>query len=184
MGTNDIDTCVQAMNIMAAGDLDELRDLIHPEAVNREAAAEPPDTRVQGPAAFAATARWLRSAFADLRFDIHEAVASDDLVVVHCTMSGRQTGTFVTYDEDGRVAQAFPSTGRRMAVTHTHWTRMRDGKVIEHWANRDDLGQAVQLGWVPPTPLYLWRMARAKRQAATRGHYASRSLTRGSTSVP
>ena len=51
-----------------------------------------------------------------------------------------------------------------MAVTQTHWTRMRDGKVVEHWANRDDLAQARQLRWVPPTPLYLWRMARAKRQ--------------------
>lgn len=154
------------MKIMASGELGEPREVIHPDAVNREAKDEPPDCRVTGPAAFAATARWLRSAFADLDFDIHEAVASDDLVVVHCTMSGRQVGTFVTYDEHGRVAQAFPPTGRRMAVTHTHWTRMRDGQVVEHWANRDDLAQGTQLRWVPPTPLYLWRMARAKRTAA------------------
>jgi predicted ester cyclase len=165
VSTDDIETAVQAMKIMASGDLGELREFIHPDAVNREAEAEPPDCRGRGPAAFAATARWLRSAFDDLNFDIHEAVAADDLVVVHCTMSGRQVGTLVTYDEHGRVAQAFPSTGRRMAVTHTHWTRMRDGKVVEHWANRDDLGQSLQLRWVPPTPIYLWRMARAKRQA-------------------
>ena len=37
--------------------------------------------------------------------------------------------------------------------------------VIEHWANRDDLGMAQQAGWVPPTPLFLLRMALAKRKA-------------------
>ena len=41
---------------------------------------------------------------------------------------------------------------------------MADGKVIEHWANRDDLGTAVQLGWVPPSPVYLARAALTKRR--------------------
>lgn len=49
----------------------------------------------KGPAAYYATALWLRSAFSDLHFDIHEAVADADLVVLHATMSGRHTGTFV-----------------------------------------------------------------------------------------
>jgi hypothetical protein len=31
---------------------------------------------------------------------------------------------------------------------------------------RDDLGMARQLGWIPPSPAYLIRMARAKRRAA------------------
>jgi hypothetical protein len=43
-----------------------------------------------------------------------------------------------------------------------------DGKVIEHWANRDDIGTAVQLGWVPPSPLYLLRSAVAKWRARRR----------------
>ena len=42
---------------------------------------------------------------------------------------------------------------------------MRDGQVVEHWANRDDMGTALQLGWIPPSPAYLVRMARATRQA-------------------
>jgi hypothetical protein len=80
-------------------------------------------------------------------------------------MSGRQVGTFLAYDEAGEVAQAFPAKGRTFAITQTHWFRISDGQVLEHWANRDDLGMATQLGWVPPTPAYLWRMARAKRHA-------------------
>lgn len=165
MYTTGTDLCVRSMKIMASGDLDELASVVHPEAVNREAKDEPPDCRGRGPAAFAATARWLRAAFADLDFEIHDVATDGDLVVVHCTMSGRQVGTFVAYDESGAVAQAFPARGRTLAITQTHWFRTRDGQVVEHWANRDDLGLATQLGWVPPTPAYLWRMASAKRHA-------------------
>jgi predicted ester cyclase len=165
MLTTDTDICVRSMTIMASGDLDDLTRIVHPQAVNREAKDEPPACRGEGPAAFAATARWLRAAFADLNFDVHDAVSDGDLIAVHCTMSGRQVGPFVTYDERGEVAQAFPPTGRTFAITQSHWFRMKDGQVVEHWANRDDLGMATQLGWVPPTPAFLWRMARAKRHA-------------------
>ncbi|GAA4950328.1 ester cyclase [Actinoplanes utahensis] len=165
MPTTDTDICVNSMTIMASGDLAELTGVVHPQAVNREAKDEPPTCRGQGPAAFAATAHWLRAAFADLKFTVHDAVADGDLIAVHCTMSGRQVGPFVAYDEHGEVAQAFPATGRAFAVTHSHWFRMKDSQVIEHWANRDDQGMAAQLGWIPPTPVFLWRMARAKRHA-------------------
>ena len=63
------------------------------------------------------------------------------------------------------IAAVFPPRGRTFAVTQTHWFRMRDGKVAEHWANRDDLGMGQQLGWNPPTPGYLVRMLLATRRA-------------------
>ena len=80
-------------------------------------------------------------------------------------MSGRHVRTFIGYEEDARVEEAFPPTGKTFATTQTHWLRIADGRVIEHWANRDDLGTAFQLGWVPPSPLYLLRAAVAKRRA-------------------
>jgi predicted ester cyclase len=159
------DACVRSMKIMMSGDLEELAQVVHPRAVNREAKDEPPACRGEGPAAFAATARWLREPFEDLAMEIHDVVVDGDLVSVHCTMSGRQVGPFVAYGKQGEVAQAFPSNGRTFAVTQSHWFRVEDGRVIEHWANRDDLGMAAQLGWVPPTPVFLWRMVRAKRHA-------------------
>jgi predicted ester cyclase len=155
----------RSIHTMGDGDLDAFAAVIHPAATNREARTEPPATRATGPAAYHGTALWLREAFADLHWEIHNVVAEGDLVVVHTTMSGRQTGPFVVYDEDGRVKVAFPPTGRSFAVTQTHWLRVADGLVIEHWANRDDQGMAEQLGWVPPTPAYLLRMAMAKRRA-------------------
>jgi predicted ester cyclase len=161
--------CIDSMMIMSCGTVVEFERVLHPNAVNREALSEPPATRVPGPEGFYATALWLREAFADLAFDIHDVVAENDLVVVHNTMSGRHHGPFVEYDADGEVATVFPPTGRTFASKQTHWFRIADGKVIEHWANRDDIGTATQLGWVPPSPAYLFRMARAKRKARRAG---------------
>jgi predicted ester cyclase len=155
----------RAIQIMADGTLADFEAVVHPAAVNREAATEPPACRGAGPAAFFATALWLRAAYADLRWAVHDVVAEGDLVVLHATMSGRHVGTFVSYDANGRPAQAFPPTGKAFASTQTHWLRLADGKVIEHWANRDDLGTATQLGWAPPALPYLVRMALATRRA-------------------
>ncbi len=153
------------LNLMATGTLAEFEAIVHPDARNLEDVSEPPASRGRGAAAFHATALWLRAAYSDLNWTVHEVVEQDDLVVVHATMSGRQTGTFVAYGPDARPAQAFPATGRTFATTQTHWFRMRDGLCIEHWANRDDLGTSAQLGWTPPSPLYLVRMALATRRA-------------------
>ena len=156
---------LRSIEIMADGTPEDFEAVVHPLAHNREGIDEPPACRGSGPAAFYATALWLRAAYADLSWEIHDVVADAELVVVHATMSGRQTGTFITYGQEGLPAQAFPATGKTFASTQSHWLRIADGKVIEHWANRDDLGTAVQLGWAPPSPGYLVRMAVATRRA-------------------
>jgi predicted ester cyclase len=168
MDTTHIDAkelCVRQVHSMVDGSLEDFEDIVHPDAHNREGVDEPPASRGRGPAAFYATALWLRDAYAGLHLDIQDVVAEGDLVVLHATMSGRHTGTFVGYDADARPAQAFPPTGKRFATTQTHWFRVADGKVIEHWANRDDLGTASQLGWAPPSPLYMIKMFLATRKA-------------------
>jgi predicted ester cyclase len=159
---------VASIHAMGSGTLVDFEGLYTDDAVNREAKTEPPDTRGTGPAALYATARWLRTAFSDLIWQVHDVAHDDDLVVVHATMSGRQTGPFVAYRPDGEIAAVFPPRGRTFAVTQTHWFRMRDGRVAEHWANRDDLGMGQQLGWNPPTPVYLARMLLATRRARRR----------------
>ncbi|MGN5382281.1 hypothetical protein BIV25_32070 [Streptomyces sp. MUSC 14] len=159
------DIAIRCVQMMAEGSLADFEKFVHPDAVNRESRAEPQAARLRGPRAYHASALWLRAAYSDMEWRIEETVAEGDLVVLHTTMSGRHTGTFVTYDENARPSGAFPATGKTFSVTHTHWCRMDDGQLIEHWANRDDLGQSLQLGWVPPTPLYILRMQRALRLA-------------------
>lgn len=68
------------------------------------------------------------------------------MTVLHVTMSGRHTGDFVTYGPDAKVERVFVPTGKAFEVTQTHWQRIREGQVVEHWANRDDQGDAGGLG--------------------------------------
>jgi predicted ester cyclase len=155
---------IDSVRVMANGGYADLVRLVHPHGVNREAKAEPPAAATAGPDGFWATAHWLRTAFSELDFKIHDVAVEGDLAVVYATMSGRHTGPMVTY-ASGEVESVMPPTGKRFATTQTHWLRLQDGQVVEHWANRDDIGMARQLGWVPPTPLFLLRQAVAVRRA-------------------
>src|SRR5215213_4292755 len=94
---------LRSIDLMSGGTLDEFHELVHPECVNHEAKAEPPATRGRGPAAMYATALWLQAAYADLSWEIHAVVVERDVVAIHCTMSGRHVGDFVSYTEDGSV---------------------------------------------------------------------------------
>ena len=157
---------VRSIHAMASGDRADFEPLYHPLAVDRENPVQPPSSRVPGPAGFYSTALWLRAAFADLRYDIHHAIADGDLVAVNSTMNGRHVSPWAVYNDAGEIDNVFPPTHKTFAATQSHWFRIKDGVIIEHWANRDDLGHARQLGWIPPTPAYLVRMMLAKRHAA------------------
>jgi steroid delta-isomerase-like uncharacterized protein len=155
--------------IVAAGDLDRMEHNVTADFLNIRSAEEPRATRQPGPDGLRATSQWLRQTFAELRFEIHDIVIQDDRVAALVTMHARQHGTFLAYDDPaGRVTNAFPSNGRTLEVRQTHWFRMRDGKISEHDAIRDDLEMARQLNWLPPTPAYLVRMLLALRRERRR----------------
>jgi predicted ester cyclase len=162
---SSVQLCIGSIALMAAGDRAAFDRVVHPQARNREMADEPPACREPGPAGFFAKAQWLRAAFTDLAFDVHDTVAQGDLVVVHVTMRGRHTGPMVMHRNDGTVGDVFPPTGGTFAMPQTHWFRLADGLVVEHWASCVDIGTAQQLGWVPRSPGYLVRMAAARGRA-------------------
>jgi hypothetical protein len=65
------------------------------------------------------------------------------------TMSGTHQGPLM----------GMPPTGRSVRTNHMHFVRFRDGKAVEHWGARDDLGMMRQLGLVViPGPRLLGRM--------------------------
>jgi predicted ester cyclase len=53
---------------------------------------------------------------------------------------------------EGGVFAASTPTGRSVSATRT-WLRIRDGQIVERWANRDDLGLTRQPGLLDDTPL-------------------------------
>jgi predicted ester cyclase len=146
------DLVVRDFRLMENWDDDEAAAIIGPTMHNDESVAEPPAARQPGVAGARATYDWLHSAYSDLRWTIHRVVSEGDWAVAHTTMSGRQTGPFTTFTPDGEVGQVFPATGRDFAASQTHWFRIAGGQLVEHRADRDDLGQALQLGWFGPPP--------------------------------
>jgi predicted ester cyclase len=165
VSTDPISVAVNSIHAMAEGDRADFEALYTADAVDRENKVQPPSSRVPGPDGFYSTALWLRAAFAGLRYDIHHAIVNGNLVAVNSTMNGRHVTPWIVYTDDADVDTVFPPTHKTFAMTQSHWFRIDNGRISEHWANRDDIGTAKQLGWIPPTPGYLFKMARAKRRA-------------------
>jgi predicted ester cyclase len=117
------------------GNLDAVDELVHPEFVNHEA---PPDNP-QGPEGLKETVSWLRGLWGPMRAEVEDVICEDDKVVARVIMHGHHVGEFL-----GR-----PPTGKEFAAEQIHIWRFEDGKLIEHWSVRDDLGQALQLGLLP-----------------------------------
>jgi predicted ester cyclase len=122
--------------IYTKGDLELANELIHPDFVDHEPAHPEQPT---GPDSVKQTVRHLQAAFGDLRFEVEDEIAEGDKVVQLATMSGRHTGPLV-----GREA-----TGKEFSVRHIYIWRIADGKIVEHWGSRDDLGLLGQLGLLP-----------------------------------
>lgn len=83
----------------------------------------------------------LKGAFPDLVFDIDDIVTEGDGIVVRWTARGTNTGDYF----------GMPATGKPIEITGMNTWVTRDGKAIEGWVNRDDMGLLQQLG-VIPTP--------------------------------
>lgn len=139
----DLDTAkavaIASFRLIETGDSELAGRIIAPDFINREAEGDPDQTprNLHGPAGFLATGLWLREAFADLRFEDLDAITEGERVAVQATMTGRHTGEF----------QGIQPTGKIFRQRQIHLFRLRGGKIIEHVAQRDDLGLLLQLGW-------------------------------------
>ncbi len=71
-----------------------------------------------------------------MRYEPQDVFSAGNRVVVRSLMSGTHTGEFMGH----------PATGKRFTYQQIHIFRVNDGKVAEHWANRDDVGLFQQLG--------------------------------------
>lgn len=76
---------------------------------------------------------------------IHEMVAEGDWVACRLTVLGRHK-IQPPVPLDGGIYLLSEPDGRSFSFQHIHMFMIVDGKIKEHWANRDDLGAARQLG--------------------------------------
>jgi steroid delta-isomerase-like uncharacterized protein len=83
---------------------------------------------------------------------IREIVAVDDCVVVRFERLLRHTGTS-QMPIDGGLLMGVPPTDRTFIQKHIHWWTLNDGLITSHRACRDDVGEMMQLGLLPPSPM-------------------------------
>jgi ketosteroid isomerase-like protein len=76
---------------------------------------------------------------------LHEVVAEGDWVAVRTTCEGIHSAK-PEIPVNGGIFVGLEPSGRRYSVQHLHLFRVAEGKLVEHWANRDDLGAARQIG--------------------------------------
>jgi steroid delta-isomerase-like uncharacterized protein len=117
------------------GKLEVLDELLARDYVNHSSSIPDP---APGPAGVKPIVAAMRHAFPDLQYRINQLVAGDDAVAVRVTLSGTHRGDFF-----GNAP-----TGKRFEVTQTNIERFRDGKIVEHWRNTDELALLRQLGLV------------------------------------
>lgn len=93
--------------------------------------------QVNGPEHLRSAASWLLAQFPDLHMTVEALVEDGDLVAILISSTGTSLGP---------LNGGMPATRRSFASRQSHWFRVRDGRLAEHWATRDDLGAMLQPG--------------------------------------
>lgn len=122
--------------ILKTGQLDELDEVLSPEIYDHVG------QRV-GIAWWREILGRLGASFSDTRTTVHHILVDGDQIAAHMTVEGRQTGRFLP-----QIGPVEP-TGKPFSWAHVLIFRVAGGLLAEHWAVRDDLGLAKQVGVIP-----------------------------------
>ncbi|CCD99489.1 ester cyclase [Bradyrhizobium sp. STM 3809] len=94
------------------------------------------DFEVRGPQGVLQLHDALMPAFPDMKLDLEDLVAEEDKVLVRLVIRATHTGPF----------GAMAPTGKPIRVAVLDLFKIRDGVLVEHWAQLDNLGMLKQLG--------------------------------------
>jgi predicted ester cyclase len=83
--------------------------------------------------------------FPDWHEEILEIKAVGDTVIVRELSSGTHKG-MGKIPVNGGLLVGVPPTNKHFEANAIHWTKLKDGKIIDHYATRDDLAMLEQLG--------------------------------------
>jgi steroid delta-isomerase-like uncharacterized protein len=115
------------------GNLAIIDDIFAPDYIRHDLR---PGNPPAGPEGQKAIARLFRAAFPDVQTSLDLLVAEGDLVVGRWTTQATHTGEWA----------GVPPTGKQATFAGVNIFRIANGKVVELWNHRDDLGLMEQLG--------------------------------------
>ena len=132
-----------------------------------------PDTRnfgrKVGKAVMAKIFADIYATFPDFQQKIVDIVAVGDSVIVREKMSGTHDG-IGHIPVNGGMLVGVPPTHKHYMIDAIHWYTLKGGKIVDHYAVRDDLAMMQQLGLSPQPEAFDWGMfAAAANRHATRG---------------
>ena len=120
------------------GRLDVIDELCDSDLINHAAALQARD----GIDGFKRVISFSRAAMPDQRWTDRVVIADDEYVVVRAVRESTWTA---------ESFRGIPTPqGAKTSVEMVHIWRLANGKIVEHWAVRDDLGLMIQLGVVSP----------------------------------
>lgn len=125
------------LEVWSQGKIEVIDEVVDPEFVDHGATSVPGVTMDREGIKTLVTG--MRRAFPDLNVAVNHVVAEGDLVVTHATSSGTMRGEFAGMSPSGKQA----------TWEQVHISRVRDGKIVEHWVVQDQLGMLQQLGFLP-----------------------------------
>ena len=115
------------------GRLEVLDEIIAPDYINHSPGLPDP---LPGPVGLKPIVAAMREAFPDLHYEVHDLVVGEGKVAVRCTLTGTHQGDFF----------GIAPTGRPVRASQFQIEYIRDGQIVEHWRQTDDLGLRQQLG--------------------------------------
>jgi steroid delta-isomerase-like uncharacterized protein len=125
MTKNDLKSIYQQFaDAVNRRDLDALDQIFDPDLINH--GADPDEPR--GAYHFKQVFRNFIAACPDLQVTIEDSITKDDKLVVRWTDTGTHTGAPLL---------GVPATGKQIILTGIEILRIRDGKIVERWAEND-----------------------------------------------
>ena len=95
----------------------------------------------KGPEDVKRIVQMLRSMLPDFHIEVEAMIAEGDFVVSRYTATATDTVGYM----------GMPATGKAIRTPAIQIFRFSNGKIVESWAARDDLGTLKQLGHFPPS---------------------------------
>lgn len=118
-----------------------LEELIDPQAIDHSTVGGKEKTEV-GPESFKKIIGMFRAAMPNINLDVQDEIFTEDKVVHRWVLTGTDTGGVM----------GMPPSNKDLSFSGTTIVRLEDGKIVERWANVDELGLLQQLGIAPPPP--------------------------------
>jgi predicted ester cyclase len=95
----------------------------------------------------------IHTTFPDWHMEEEDLVAIGDDVILRVSVTGTHKG-ISRLPVDGGLLIGIEPTGKTFKVQHIHWFTLKQDLIVEHRANRDDVGMMQQLGLLPEVRRY------------------------------